>query len=274
MKKSVILESTYTEVYRKLELLLSKQIKELVDDNSTYGSIRIVSDGYPVVFIRLLETNDYKSNESMYYVNAYIHDSNNGRKNSLVFSEPYSDNYFKIALSKLISEILNIFEIKEYGEFKVTVIVATKLYSSIELERSWPECISDLKLFIKVLKNRLSLLNEHLPSFMLIFHVSVGGLEIPRDASIFDQGVFYISFSYQSQLSDKCSIPLYQLTGRIPSIFGDNGIGSISDIITIDIMDDVLPEYLKWYFSLKSVLVGNEHLECYIEEIPYFQQII
>lgn len=286
MKQLSIEGSSYNELCDGLFNTLKENIKMINDtEDETYGNIRISLKGTDdlKVFIRLLSTYDVSSKEIYWenYVNIYVarYVQHIGYIPSLIFSERYNMPYFDISLESVTSYILTtVFEIPIEDEFKekavLNIIVASQSYSKINLEKRIPSVMVDADSFSKYIYTKVISLRSRRPTLILYFHLNVEDVIVPDNAAITDTGVFYIAFSYNDHLSSKYGFGMYNVSGILPSISNESGLLGLGDTIPDYKLTECIANYCAWYFRLRNVLVGDEHLDCFLEEIPYFQEII
>lgn len=276
MKKVRLHANTVGSIMNQMLSEITEALAYILDEDPEYGYIRVVNGESPtLVFIRLLPSKDYEDNKNRVFLNAYVNYMNDGMPtNSLLFSEYINSKFIDVTLDLLVARICEIFEFKDNGDFHVTIISGIKTYRKIELESMCPQIMENMSMFCTFVENQLMKLDEHSPSFLLMFQAKMGDMEDGERISLWGTGCFYLQFLYNDHLSDKYGEPIYTVTGILPSITTEDGFISITDAIGLDYVRVNVPDWCRWYFSLKGVLQEGEWVKCYAETLPYFQKII
>lgn len=276
MKKVRLHATTVGSIMDQMLSEITKALGYIMDEDPEYGYIRIVNGESPtVVFIRLLPSKDYNDNKNTLFLNAYVNYMDNGiPTNSLLFSEHIYSEFIDVTLNLLVAKICGIFEFKDNDDFHVTIISGTKTYRKIELESMCPQIVENMSMFCTFIENQLMKLDEHSPSLLIIFQAKMGDMELEERTTLWGPGCFYLQFLYNDHLTDKYGEPIYTVTGILPSITSEDGFISVTDAIGLDYVKINVPDWCRWYFSLKGALQEGEWVKCYVESLPYFQKII
>lgn len=283
MKKETITTISEEDFVRKLTTTLNKEIgilDELVDTSNEY--IKIISPSCKdIVFIRLVSTPNYfNKTVDMNFVNIYVmyKDDVNKEHNALLNSFMYIEDYFAIFMKEVLILIYNkIFKFEDNCENNVTIIVGSGTRTYVNLNKSFPKALKDKDSLISFLQHLGSELSNHNPAFDIQFHCNVNGVEVEPNNTLCQDGSFFISFNYDSNLSYRFRSNIIHIYGELPSISSNTGIAQMCNIVDIDKYDDlynILEPALHWYFSLRGATLQNESIDVYISAIPYFQEII
>lgn len=285
MKQISIEGTSYNDIYDRLYNTLKENLKEMNDDGDPdYCNIRISRKDIDDLkaYIRLSPTYDITTNEVYHinYVNVYLaRRTTYGRfASSLLFSERYNSGYFDISLATVTTYLLKVFDVPIEDGFKekvaINVIIAGQSYSKVNLEERMPSVMANVEALSRYVYTKVIQLSRRNPTLSLYFHTSIEDIDVPDNATIQDEGVFYISFSYNDHLSAKYNFGMYNIAGILPSAGNDSGIIGVGDAIPDYALTECIESYCAWYFKLRDVLVDGERMGCFIEEIPYFQEII